>query len=116
MRAKTKLKLGQDGVKSLPSRYGGQLLRVSHRYGEVRGLRHKTIKLIDGTISWSRQTTEIPGVTIIGLKTGLQEVGLQMAVSRRTESGTKNFSFWVRYDKVLALGILYRGRRLCWDR
>jgi len=64
MRAKTKLKPGQDGAKSLLDRYGGQSLCVRHRYGGTCGLRHKTIELIAGTVPWSRWTAEIPSATI----------------------------------------------------
>ncbi len=74
MRAKTKLKPSQDGAKSFPDRYGGQSLCVRYRCGETRGLRHKTIELIAGTIPWSRQTAEVPSATIVGLKIGLREV------------------------------------------
>jgi len=80
MRAKTKLKPSQDGAKSLSGRYGGQSLCVRHRYGEARGLRHKTIGLTAGTIPWSRQTAEIPIVTIVGLNISLREVELQTVV------------------------------------
>jgi hypothetical protein len=66
MRAKTKLKPGQDGAKSLLDRYGGQSRCVRHRYGEARGLRHKTIEMTAGTVPWSQQTAEIPSATIVG--------------------------------------------------
>jgi hypothetical protein len=80
MRAKTKMKLGQNGAKSLPDRYAGQLLCVRYGYGEARERRHKAIELTAGTIPWSRQTVEIPSATIVGLKISLQEVELQTAV------------------------------------
>jgi len=83
MQAKTKLKPGQDDAKSLLDRYGGQSLCVRHRYDEGRGLRHKTVEMIAGTIRWSRWKAEIPSATIVGLKIGLQEVELQAAVRRK---------------------------------
>jgi hypothetical protein len=46
MRAKKKLKPGQDDTKSLLNKYGEQLICVRYRYDEERGLRHKTIQLI----------------------------------------------------------------------
>jgi hypothetical protein len=85
MRAKTKLKPGQDGAKSLLDRYGGQSLCARCRYAETRGRRHKAIELIAGTVPWSRRTAEVPSATIVGLKIGLLEVEVQTAV--RQEGG-----------------------------
>jgi len=106
MRAKTKLKPGQDGAKSLLDRYGGQLLCVRYRYGEARGLRHKTIEMIAETIPWSRQMAEIPSATIVGLKIGLRQVELQTAVRQAGGKWKQKLRLQgLRYDKVLALGL-----------
>jgi hypothetical protein len=49
MRAKTRLKPGQDGATSLLDRCGGRSHRARCRDGEAGGLRHKTIEPIFGT-------------------------------------------------------------------
>jgi hypothetical protein len=80
MRARKKLKPGQDGTKSLHDKFGDQLICVRYRYDEERKLRYKTVELIVETILWAPQADELSGETIVGLKIGLQEVGLQTVV------------------------------------
>jgi hypothetical protein len=82
MRAKKKLRPGQDDTKSLLNKYGEQLICVRYRYDEERGLRHKTIQLIVKSTPWKPRNSEIPGDLIVGLKVSLQEVELQTAVRR----------------------------------
>ncbi len=109
MRAKKKLKSGQNGTKSLLDKYGEQLLCARYRYDEARGLRHKTIDLIVETIPWSRQTGEIPSETIVGLKIGLQEVELQTAVRRARGKWNKKLQLLeLRYDKAVMLDLASR--------
>ena len=108
MRAKTKLELGQDGAKSLLDRFCGQSRCVRHRYGEARGLRHKTIEMIAGTVPWSRQTAEIPSAAIVGLKIGLWEVELQTAVRQAGGKWNQKHQLLGEVRKVLALGLTSR--------
>jgi hypothetical protein len=109
MRARKKLKPGQDGTKSLLDKYGEQLICVRYRYDEERGLRHKTIELIVESIPWKPQAHEIPGDTIIGLKVGLQEVELQTAVRRAGGKWNRDLQLLeLRYDKAVALDLTSR--------
>ncbi len=109
MRAKKKLKPGQDGAKSLLDKYGEQLICVRYRYDEERGLRHKTIELIVESIPWKPQAHEIPGDTIVGVKVGLQEVELQTAVRRAGGKWNRKLQLLeLRYDKVVALDLTSR--------
>jgi hypothetical protein len=64
MRARKKLKPGQDGTKSLLDKYGERLICVRYRYDEERGLRHKTVELIVDSTPWKPQIPDIPGHTM----------------------------------------------------
>ncbi|MGE0129971.1 MAG: hypothetical protein AB7U82_17960 [Blastocatellales bacterium] len=109
MRARKKLKPGQDGTKSLLDKYGEQSICVRYRYDEELGLRHKTVELIVESIPWKPQTPEIPDDLVVGLKVDLQEVELQTAV--RWAGGKWNRDLQLlelRYDKVVALDLTSR--------
>jgi hypothetical protein len=109
MRAKKKLKLGQDSTKSLLDKYGEQLICVRYRDDEEHGLRHKTIELIVESIPWKPQTREIPGDAIVGVKVGLQEVELQTAVRQAGGKWNRELQLVeLRYDKVVALDLTSR--------
>lgn len=46
MRAHLKLLPGQKGTKAMVSKYGGDLLRVRHRYDKATCTRIKTVELV----------------------------------------------------------------------
>ncbi|HMV47021.1 MAG TPA: hypothetical protein PLD20_26125 [Blastocatellia bacterium] len=109
MKARKKLKPGQDGTKSLLDKYGEQLFCVRYRYDEERGLRHKTIELIVESTPWRPRHPEIPGETIIGVKVGLQEVELQTAVRQAGGKWNRELQLLeLRYDKAVALDLISR--------
>lgn len=55
-RAKTRLTLrpGQNGTKKLREKYGERLLAVRYRYDPARGVRLKTVEIIEEVLPWSR--------------------------------------------------------------
>ncbi len=109
MRARKKLKPGQDGTKSLLDKYGERLICVCYRYDEEHGLRHKTIELIVESTPWKPQIHEISGEAIVGLKIGLQEVELQTAVRRAGGKWNRDLQLLeLSYDKVTALDLTSR--------
>jgi hypothetical protein len=109
MRAKKKLKPGQDGTKSLLDKYGERLICVRYRYDEERGIRHKTIELIVESTPWKPQNPEIPSDTIVGVKVGLHEVELQTVVRQAGGKWNRDLQLLeLRYDKVVALDLISR--------
>lgn len=80
MRARKKLKPGQDGTKGLLDKYGEQLICVRYRYDEERQLRHKTVELIVETIPWIPQLNQVRPDVIVGVKVELQEAKLQKQI------------------------------------
>jgi len=52
MKSRLNLKAGQDGTKKLVEKYGNALLYVRYRYDEVKGLRLRTVELIDEAVAW----------------------------------------------------------------
>lgn len=71
MRARKKLKPGQNGTKNLLDQYGEQLICVRYRYDEEGQLRHKTIELIVETAPWIPQVEQAPHDSIVGVKVEL---------------------------------------------
>jgi hypothetical protein len=109
MRARKKLKPGQDGTKSLLDKYGERLVCVRYRYDEEHGLRHKTVELMVESTPWKPQNHKIPGETIVGLKVGLQEVELQTAVRQAGGKWNRELQLLeLRYDKIVALDLTSR--------
>lgn len=109
MRAKKKLKPGQDGTKSLLDRSGERLICVGYRHDEEHGLRHKTVELIVESTHWKPQNPDIPGDTIVGVKVGLHEVELQTAVRQVGGKWNRELQLLeLKYDKAVALDLTSR--------
>ena len=52
MKSRLNLKAGHDGTKKMVEKYGNALLYVRYRYDEVKGLRMRTVELIDEAKPW----------------------------------------------------------------
>lgn len=104
MRARKKLKPGQNGTKNLLDQYGDQLICVRYRYDEERQLRHKTVELIVESTPWIPRTELIPPDSIVGLKVGLNEVNLQKQIRQAGGTWNRQLRLWqIRYDQAVGL-------------
>jgi len=109
MRARKKLKPGQDGTKGLLDKYGEQLICVRYRYDEERQIRHKTVELIVETIPWIPQSEKIRSDAIVGVKVELQEVKLQKQIRQAGGKWNRQLRLWeIRYDQAVALDLQAR--------
>ncbi len=90
MRARRTLTPGQKGTKKLLRRYGPQLVCVCYRYDAERRLRCKTVELIIEQGPWSPTPIGIVDATLMGVRVGGKETGLQRQVKQaggRVEGG-----------------------------
>jgi hypothetical protein len=107
MRARKKLKPGQDGTKSLLDKYGDQLLCVRYRYDEQQRLRHTTVELIVETTKWQPPT--VTADHVVGVRIGLPEVELQRKVKQAGGKWNRERQFWeIRYGQAILLGLKAR--------
>ncbi|MEO6725462.1 MAG: hypothetical protein ABIP14_09175 [Blastocatellia bacterium] len=109
MRARKKLKPGQDGTKGLLDKYGEQLICVRYRYDEVHQLRHKTVELIVETAPWTPKPKQVRPDAVVGVKVELEEVKLQKQIRQADGKWNRQLRLWeIRYDQAVALDLQAR--------
>ena len=96
---------GQPGTKRLVEQYGAELVCVRYRYDDQRGKRYKTIELIVEESSYAPSPKFKPD-TIVGLRIGINETGLQKRVKQFGGTWNRSRQLWdIRYDRVVELGL-----------
>ena len=109
MRARKKLKPGQDGTKGLLDKYGEQLICVRYRYDEEGQVRHKTVELIVETTPWIPKTKQARPDAMVGVKVELEEVKLQKQLRQAGGKWNRQLRLWeIRYDQAVALDLQAR--------
>lgn len=94
MRARKKLKPGQDGTKGLLDKYGEQLICVRYRYDEEGQVRHKTVELIVETTPWVPKTKQARPDAMVGVKVELEEVKLQKQLRQAGGKWNRQLRLW----------------------
>ena len=116
MKTRLNLKPGQRGAKKLAAQYGNRLVCVRYRYDEKRKKRLKTVELIVEEADWEPQKDRMAGDSMVGVRIGLKEKGLQDKVKRAGGRWDQKRQVWdLRYDKVQELGLEERaveGKRI----
>lgn len=109
MRARKKVKPGQDGTKGLLDQYGDQLVCVRYRYDEELQVRYKTVELIVETIPWKPKLDKIHPDAIVGVKVELQETKLQKQIREAGGKWNRQLRLWeIRYDQAVKLELQAR--------
>lgn len=74
LRTKLTLAPGANGTKKLVERYGGRLVCVRYRYDRERGVRVKTVELIEEEMPWTVSSA------IYLVKIGYEETSLRESI------------------------------------
>lgn len=110
-----KLKPGESGTKKMVDKYGDALVCVRYRYDEGRGLRYKTVELIEETITWEGMTpkrgeTSKPTPSDrFGVRIGYAETELRDKVKQMGGIWRPQQKLWeMSYAQIEALGLRER--------
>jgi hypothetical protein len=97
---------GQPGTKKLVEQYGSELVCVRYRYDDQRGKRYKTVELIVEESSYSPSSPTLKPETIVGVRIGLNESGLQKKIKQAGGTWNRSRQLWeIRYDRVVELSL-----------
>ena len=107
MRARVKLRPGQRGTKQWLMQYGDRLVCVRYRYDVQQHKRFTTIEIIVAEGPW---TPPPPAPdTIVGVRVVWGEAALARQIKAAGGQWNRQQQVWeVRYDQVVALGLIDR--------
>lgn len=106
MQTRSKLKSGRKGTKKLVEQYGSELVCVSYRYDDQRGKRYKTVELIVEESAYSPSSPKLKPETIVGVRIGLNESGLQKKIKQAGGTWNRSRQLWeIRYGCVVELSL-----------
>ena len=107
MRARVKLRPGQRGTKQWFTQYGDRRVCVRYRYDAQQYKRYTTVEIIVAEGSW---TPPPPAPdTIVGVRVVWGEAVLARQIKAAGGQWNRQQQVWeVRYDQVLALGLIDR--------
>ena len=109
MRARHTSAPGQKGTTKLRRQYGAQLVCVRYRYDAERRLRFTTVELIVEQAPWSPTQKRKAGATLLGVRVGVIEVGLQRQVKQAEGRWNPAARVWeIPYSQAIALGLKNR--------
>jgi hypothetical protein len=81
MKTRLTLRPGQNGTRKLVAKYGARLVAVRYRYDSQRGVRLKTVELVEEEQPWEPEA--LPGCkpgTLVGIRIGFHEQGLRESI------------------------------------
>ena len=99
------LKPGAPGTKKLVDKYGDRLVCVRYKYDQTRGIKQKTVELIEVEESWTKQN-RIPLNKKLLLRIEYHEPHLQHIVREAGGTWVKEKVRWqLPYSVIRALGL-----------
>ncbi len=109
------LRPGDKGTKKLVNKYGEKLVCVRYRYDKARGIRYKTVELIEEETPWEVSKTEfekpkIPAPTErFGIRIGFNETDLRDQAKQIGGIWRPRHKLWeLSYAQIIALGLMDR--------
>ena len=103
MEVRTTLQPGENGTKNLLRKYGDRLITVRYRYDRKKGMRYKTVELIEDSQPWDPTPSYKPD-TEVAIRIQYHEAELRKKVRNYgARWDSKNKNWWIPYHAVLLL-------------
>lgn len=101
-----KISAGKPGTKKLLEKYHERLLNVRYIYNSVRGIKMKTVELLEEQKPWKRERQFIPPNKIMHLRVEYDEVSVRKLIKACGGRWNKEKSYWeLAYREVQILGL-----------
>ncbi len=95
MKARSKLRPGQNGTKQYLAQYGDALVCVRYRYDEQKRKQYKTVEIIVSESYWEPPAAKYPDSSLVGLAIGIKETALQSQVKAVGGRWDKDRKLWI---------------------
>ena len=103
MEVKSTLNPGDKGTRNFVRKYGEKLIAVRYRYDKAKGMRYKTVELIEDELPWDPVLRYDPNRQV-PIKTHYLENALRERVKAHGGYWNDKKKLWLlRYDMVLQL-------------
>ncbi len=101
-----KIRAGGTGTKKMVEKYGNRLLCVRYIYDVVRGIKIKTVELIEEQRPWKAGQHHIPPNKIMHLRVEYGEVKIGQLIKSCGGRWNKLAGYWeLPYREVISLGL-----------
>ncbi len=101
-----KIQAGQPGIKKLTEKYGDRLVCVRYIYDPEKGIKQKTVELLEEQKPWSTKRQFIPSNKIMHLQVDYGEVQIGQLIKSCGGRWNKEKGYWeLAYREVRILGL-----------
>ena len=101
-----KIPAGRAGTKKMMEKYGDRLLNVRYVYNAEKGIRMKTVELMEEQKPWSDKRQYIPSNKVMHLRVAYGEVQIGHLIKSCGGYWNKDKSYWeLPYREVVSLGL-----------
>ena len=106
MKSSRKIPAGQPGTKKMVEKYGDRLLNVRYVYNAEKGIKMKTVELVEEQGKWSEKRQYIPPNKVMHLRVEYGEVQIGQLIKSSGGFWNKDKGYWeLPYREVVSLGL-----------